>query len=379
MKLCLVVQPDSANGGHMMQCNGLTVIDWRWRSLLVGMMLLALVACRAPTPDTSAQNRTVLVMQVGAASGVSGAVFAGDVRAREESPLAFRVGGKISKRHVDAGSRVQQGQVLAELDAADAGLQVAAAQAEVDRLQGDLQRYRALLAQKLISQSAFDAQQSAHRAARAQLDVLQNQRAYTQLRAPQHGVIASRLAEAGQVVAAGQAMFTLAADSGREIAISLPESRIRDFHTGQAASVELWAVPDVRLAGVIREIAAAADPQTRTYAARVALDHDSAKQVELGQSARVMIAENAQIGIRLPLSALQRNAQNEASVWVVDAQHQIQLRRVDVGAYSEETVPVRAGLKAGEWVVAAGGHLLQEAEIIKPVDRNNRPVNVQVP
>lgn len=363
----------------MMHFNGMAITNRLGRGLLVGMLLAVLVACRAPTAETNAQGRTVLVLQAGASSGVSGAVFAGDVRAREESPLAFRVGGKISKRHVDAGARVQQGQVLAELDAADAGLQVAAAQAEVDRLQGDLQRYRTLLAQKLISQSAFDAQQSAHRAARAQLDVLQNQRGYTQLRAPKDGVIAARIAEAGQVVAAGQAIFTLAADSGREIAISLPESRIRDFHTEQSAMVELWAAPGVQLAGTIREIAAAADPQTRTYAARVALDHDSAQQVALGQSARVMIVGNEGSGIRLPLSALQRNAQNEAAVWVVDAKNQITLRRVQVGAYSEESVPVHAGLKVGEWIVAAGGHLLQEAEVIKPVDRNNRPVTVQVP
>ena len=71
------------------------------------------------------------------------------------------------------------------------------------------------------------------RPSRAQLDVARNAAGYAQLRAPRDGVIANRQAEAGQVVAAGQAVFTLAGDAGREVAIALPEARIREFHVGQ--------------------------------------------------------------------------------------------------------------------------------------------------
>src|SRR5690606_6503689 len=125
-------------------------------------------------------------------------------------------------------------------------LQVEAARADMQRLGGDLERYRALLARKLVSQSAFDAQQAAWRAARAQYELMRNQAGYARLLAPRDGVIASRQAEAGQVVAAGQAIFVLAADGEREVAISLPESRIRDFSTGQKAVVEPWNAPGLR-------------------------------------------------------------------------------------------------------------------------------------
>lgn len=344
-------------------------------ALPVLAMALALVGCGDATQAPEAA-RKVLVVRPGAAADMAAEAFAGEVHAHQESALAFRVGGNLSKRFVDAGQPVKQGQVLAELDPGDAQLQASAAQADMARLGGDLERYRKLLAQKLVSQSAFDAQQAAYRAARAQYELARNQSAYTRLRAPRDGVIAARQAEAGQVVAAGQPIFLLAADGGREVAIGLPEARIRDFRTGQPAIVELWSAPGRRLPGHIREIAAAADPQTRTYAARVALDGALAAEAGLGQSARVFVADAAGGGLHLPLAAVQRGDGGATAVWVVDAAGTARQRAVKLGGYGEDSVPVLDGVKAGEWVVAAGGHLLREGEKVAPVDRRNRPVAV---
>jgi multidrug efflux system membrane fusion protein len=303
--------------------------------------------------------------------------YAGEIHARQESLLSFRIGGNLVHRAVDAGDRVRAGQVLAELDPGDSRLQLDAAQAEMSRLGGDLERYRKLLAQKLVSQSAFDAQQAAYRAARAQYELMRNQAGYTRLRAPSDGVIAARLAEAGQVVAAGQTVFTLAADGGREVAIALPESRIRGFRVGQPVLVELWNAPGVRLPGRIREIAPAADATARTYATRVALQDDAARQVELGQSARVYIREGdvQAAALAIPLSAIQRGADGKAAVWVVDPQTRtLEAKPVRLGPFGESSVPVLAGLEARDWVVAAGGHLLRAGQRVEPVDRDNRPV-----
>ena len=225
-----------------------------------GMAMALLVALAAgcggkDAPD--APPRPVWVVQPQAAAGDAMLAFPGEVRAREESPLSFRVGGKLVRRAVDAGARVEQGQVLAELDPADQALQaqaaqaqLAAAEAELARSKGDLDRYAKLVEQQLVSRSAYDAQRAAYeaaagqaRAARAQWDVTRNQAGYTALRAPRTGVIASRQAEAGQVVAAGQTIFVMAADGGREVAIDLPEARIREFKVGDAARIELWSTP----------------------------------------------------------------------------------------------------------------------------------------
>lgn len=356
---------------------------------LAAMVLVAagLSACGGKE-EAPGSKRAVWVVQAEAGGAGSGLAFPGEIHAREESPLAFRVGGKLVRRVVDAGARVTQGQVLAELDPADQALQaqaaqaqLAAAEAERVRAKGDLDRYARLVDQQLVSRSAYDAQKAAYeaaagqaRAARAQADVTRNQAGYTELRAPRDGVIASRQAEAGQVVAAGQTVFVIAADGGREVAIDLPEDRIRQFKVGDAAQVELWNAPGRRLPGTIREIAPAADAQTRSFGARVALDESARGEVELGQSARVYLPRSTGDGdLRVPLSALQRGEDGMAAVWVVRGDKALRVP-VTAGTFGSDSVPVSGGLKAGDWVVAAGGHLLREGEPVAPVDRDNRPV-----
>lgn len=345
--------------------------------LAVGLVVaITLAACGKPEAPADTA-RPVLVVHPSGGPQQALTAYAGEIRAREESALSFRVGGSLVKRLVDAGDRVRRGQLLAELDPGDAGLQVAAAQAEMARLGGDLARYRKLVAQKLVSQSAFDAQQAAYRAARAHYELMRNQSAYTRLHAPRDGVIANRLAEAGQTVTAGQAIYTLAGDAGREVAIALPESRIREVRVGQPVVVELWSAPGQRLPGRVREISPAADPQARTYAARIALEGVAVAAVELGQSARVYMQQTGErAALSVPLSAVQRGADGKASsLWVVDpATRRVRLVPVELGSYGEDTVPVMGGLVADAWVVAAGGHLLREGQLVAPVDRDNRPV-----
>ena len=238
----------------------------------------------------------------------------------------------------------------------------------------------------MISRSALDEQAAAFKAAQGQVDaarananVLGNQAGYAQLRAPADGVIASREpdAEAGQVVAAGQTLFTLAADDGREVRIDLPEAMLRDFPVGTAVQVEPWSRSGPMLPGTIREVAAAADPQSRTFAARVSLAADALADVSLGQSARVhgQVGGNGKQALQLPLAALQRGADDRASVWVVDrSTSRLKAVPVTAGAYGSDTVPVLSGITASDWVVAAGGHLLRAGQSVTAVDRQNRPV-----
>ena len=352
----------------------------------------AFLAACGSDEATAEAPRPVLVVHPGAADGLSLSAFAGEIRAKEESTLSFRIGGQLVKRNVDAGDRVRKGDVLAQLDPGDLRLQVDAAQAQVAAAEAELARAASerkrsapLADQKLISRSAQDAIDATYsaalgqaRSARAQLDVARNQNAYSQLRAPRDGVIATRTAEAGQTVSAGQAVFTLAGDAGREVAIALPESRIRDFTVGQPVLVELWSKPGERLPGRIREISAAADPQARTYASRVALDPKAMREVDLGQSARVYVSERRNgtaTTLRLPMSALQRDAKGATAVWVVDpATQALRMTPVRVGPLGQESVPVLSGVRATDWVVAAGGHLLREGQVVAPVDRENRPV-----
>ena len=357
----------------------------RLATVLLAALLLG--ACgREPAPPEAA--RPVLVVTPSDAAQSDALAFAGEVRAREESPLSFQVGGQLVRRLVDAGARVRRGQVLAEIDPGDLRLQaqsaqaqLAAAEAEYARARTDRARYAQLVDQQLVSRSTMDAQDAAYRAAQAQLnsvraqaEVAGNQAGYTQLLAPRDGVIASRQAEAGQVVAAGQTIFTFAGDEGREVAIALPESRIAAFSVGQRAWIELWNRPGVRLPGTLREIAPAADAQARTYAARVAVDDSAREGLELGQSARVHFELTDGDALRVPLTAIQPGVDGGKAVWVVDPQTRT-LRSVPVetGAFGAQTVPILKGLAPDALVVAAGGHLLREGQAVTPVGRDNRP------
>jgi multidrug efflux system membrane fusion protein len=338
----------------------------------------------APAPGV----RPVLVVRPDGAAEAQ-ASYAGEIRAREEAALSFRVGGKLVERHVDVGDRVRAGQVLAVLDAGDlqaqvraAEAQLAAAQAQFERARADQARFAALGEDRLVSRSTIDAQNAAATAARgqvdaarAQLEVARNQRGYTQLRAPENGVIAARQAEAGQVVAAGQPVFTLAADGTRDVMFAVGERMANAIRPGEPVRVELWAQPDRRWPGRVREIAPVADPASRTFAVRASLDAP-AGTFDLGQSARVHLGPTTGGSKRLavPLSAVQRN-DGSTAVFVVDPKTSaLRLQPVQLGAYGEEHVPVLRGLEADAWVVAAGGHLLQAGQKVRPVDRDNRPL-----
>jgi multidrug efflux system membrane fusion protein len=353
--------------------------------MLLGVSTFLLASCGGDEAPEEAPRPVLVTHPV--ASGQTATAFAGEVRAREESPLSFRVGGKLVERRVEVGDHVRRGQVLAVLDPGDlqaqaraAQAQLAAAEAELGRARADQARFARLANDQLVSRSTLDAQNAAAtaaqgqvNAARAELEVARNQAEYSQLRATRDGVIAARNAEAGQVVAAGQTVFSLAADGVREIAIALPEGMVSSVAVGQPVQVEAWSQPGNRWNGRIREISPAADPASRTFAARVTVDAP-AGAIELGQSARVYLPTHGNGGLSVPLSALQRQNGGSA-VFVVDAKTStVKLRPVQTGAFGEDRVPVKSGLAASDWVVAAGGHLLRDGQKVQPVDRDNRPV-----
>ena len=195
--------------------------------------------------------RSALVAHPQSADTLHAEVYSGDVHARYESQLGFRVAGKIKARLVDVGAHVETGQVLAELDPIDLKLQAASAQANLSAAQAsrdlalaERNRYRALLDKHFISQTQFDTQENTLKAAQAQvaqaqaaLAVARNQAEYTTLRADHAGVITAISAEAGQVVTAGQAIATLARDGATEVEIAVPENRVGDYAVGTSAEI----------------------------------------------------------------------------------------------------------------------------------------------
>jgi multidrug efflux system membrane fusion protein len=357
--------------------------------LLLAATLLAPLAGCTSEATVAPPARPAIVQQPQPATSVVTDTYAGEVRARYESVLGFRIAGKVQVRNVDVGARVRKGDVIAELEPQDAELALSSAQAQVAWAKADLalakaelDRHAAMLQKKYISQALFDARQNAYDAAAARLKQAQaqaavaaNQAGYTALRADADGVITDVNIEAGQVVAAGQPVVTLAHDGDMEVAIDVPESRIAVFQPQQPVVVEIWAQDNARVAGTIRELAPEADATSRTYAVRVTLD--DASKVQLGMTARVFLnAGDAPQALLLPLAALHEK-DGAPAVWVLDARTRaVKLAPVKIGAYREDGVTIVEGLGPQQWVVAAGVHKLSEGQVVKPVDAANKPVKL---
>jgi RND family efflux transporter MFP subunit len=337
--------------------------------LLALLFLPFVVACSKETPIVVPAERPALTLQVGGIAGEIAASYSGEIRARHEIPLGFRVGGKVAARLVDVGAVVHSGQVLARLDVGDATLQMGAAEAQLTLARAEVERYRLLFAKKFISQSALDAKETALQAATAQAGLARNQSGYTNLVAEHAGVVVATLAEVGQVVTTAQAVVKLAQDGEREVAIAVPEAQFSALKVGDTADVILFSGSAERhLAGRLRELSPAADPASRTYPARITLT-DSAPDAALGMTAQVRFASRTSKSAQLiiPLTAIFQQDKNMA-VWIVAKDHSVSLRPITVAAYRENGAVIASGLAAGERIVSNGVHRLSAGEKIQAID-----------
>ncbi|WP_367154567.1 efflux RND transporter periplasmic adaptor subunit [Methylomonas sp. HYX-M1] len=349
--------------------------------LLSGVLLALSIGCsdQNKTPQSLARPVKVFRIEQNAVAGARS--FAGEVRARIETPLSFRVAGKMLERKVDVGDPVRKGQPLAILDGNDYRLavqaikaQLAAARADSNFLRDDLTRYRELLTQQVISPPEFERHETAYATARertaaleAQLGEALNQLNYTELHADRDGVVTALTVEAGQVLAAGQAVVTLAQLDEKEVHFDVPEHRLQEIQRQQDVNVALWFDDNRRIKARIREIASAADPISRTYRIKATL-LEGLDAAQLGMTATVQLAANTASGIAIPLSAVYtpQNQTDHPLVWLVDEQ-----------AATVKSVPVKLGetlageriavegVAAGQLLVSAGVQRLAEGQSVR--------------
>jgi RND family efflux transporter MFP subunit len=298
------------------------------------------------------------------------------VRARVESRLGFRVGGKIIKRPAEPGQRVQAGQVLAQLDPQDLQLAADAARAQValastnhDLAAADFRRYAALKDQNFISGAELERRETTLKAARAQLDQARaqlaaqgNQARYASLVADVSGVVTAVEAEPGQVVAAGAPVVRIAQDGSRDVVFAVPEDKVAAIRPGSPVTVRAWS-SEGSMSGKVREVAASADPVTRTFTVKVALE--AAQPPPLGATVYVtpqaLSIAGAQV-IKLPTSALRQEGKGTA-VWVLErASMSLRSQPVQVAAADGNEAVIAGGLQPGMQVVVAGVHVLSAGQ-----------------
>ncbi len=349
-------------------------------------ILLTLVACESEkAAESKPEIRPVRAQQIQLKKLSKPTSYSGEVKARYVTDLAFRVAGKLVERKVDVGVEVKKGQLLARIDPTDYKLSVVSskaqmnsAQADVDKASADLARYKNLLEKGVISRTEFDRYQNIYNTTlaklnqtKALLDVDENKANYTDLFADADGVITEVLAERGEVVAQGQAIIRLARPQEKEISISISENRLDELNKSNELNISLWAYPQLKLRGKIREISPNADPVTRTYNVRVTILNPT-DDVHLGMTATVILQRHTTQAVALlPLTALYAQGE-KPTVWIVDTKtHQVKLTPVQLSEFYGNYVTVTQGLSDGQWVVTAGTHKLHEGQIVRLLDEPN--------
>jgi membrane fusion protein, multidrug efflux system len=250
--------------------------------------------------------------------------------------------------------------------AADAArAQLAAARTSHALAAADFKRYQALKDQDFISGAELERRDAVVHAARAQLDQAQaqlsvqgNQATYASLHADAAGVVTAVLAERGQVVAAGAPVVQLAQDGVRDVVFSVPEDKLATIRLGAEVQVSRWSLPGT-LKGLVREVAASADPATRTFAVKVAVQTKDALALGSTVSVWPMALQPSGLAvIKLPTSALRQEGQSTV-VWVLDGTSMtVKSQVVQVATADGNDVVVTGGLQPGMQVVVAGVHVL---------------------
>jgi RND family efflux transporter MFP subunit len=339
---------------------------------------LSLTACK-PQSETDARTTDRLVQTVKAQPAASlERAYTGVVRARVQSDLGFRVQGKLIERLVDTGQVVKLGQPLMRIDPTDYAHAVTVQTGDVDAARArsvqaaaDERRYSALVASGAVSQLTYDQAKAAAdsakallSAAEAQQKVARNQGDYSVLLADADGTIVETLTEPGQVVIAGQTVIRLAHAGPREAAVDLPETERPEI--GAAADASLYG-NRIHVSTHLRQLSDAAALRTRTFEARYVLDGEGAK-APLGTTVTLHLATLRPTAVvEVPLGAIDDEGKGPG-VWIVDAKtSQVSYRPVQLQQFGGESAIVSDGLRAGEQIVASGGHYLRDGEHVRVV------------
>lgn len=345
--------------------------------------------------------------------------YTGTVKARVESNISFRVGGKITQRLVDVGQPIKRGQALFRLDPTDLSHAVTAkeesvesqinsveskqgnleaARARLVQAESDEQRYKNAAAVGVVTDQAYDQYKAAAESARAyfkaaqadvkaatdqasalmaQKKVAQNESDYSTLFSDADGVVTDIMAEPGQVVAVGQSVAKIAHCGPREASISLPET-VRP-PIGQTVEAQVYDTKIPVCKARLRQLSQAADPLTRTFEARYVLSGQAAN-APLGSTVAIAIESSRpqKLEATVPLTALVDKGRG-TGVWTVDlGSSVVHFRAVTVSVLGNEDAVIVDGLKPGEMFVSQGAHLLHENEKVRIAIAGNNDTEATV-
>lgn len=377
------------------------------------------VSCgpRAPAERTG-ETITVRVQKPERVRRPATVAASGTVEGAETVELAFQVAGRAARVLVEEGQRVRRGELLAELDASDyrfgleaAEAQAAAARANLDkaragvraeeleqaraayaRAEDEYHRYRQLYERRSMAPADFAKVEAAWRAARAQLEMAERgareedrraadavagqaqaqveasrkRVADTRLVSPIDGVVARRGIDPGEMAGAGVPVFSIVALDPARVRVGIPEADIGEVRRGQRAVVLVPSLGNEEFAGTVETVGVAADPNSRTYSAKIAVPNPRLR-LKAGMIAETRVAVDRMAeAIVIPGEAIVRDPQGATLVYVYyPEKRRVHARRVETGAVNGRSVEVASGLAADDLVVVAGQHRVREGSAVE--------------
>ena len=363
----------------------------------------------------------VTVVTVGRAAGKTELTLPGTVQAIAEAPVLARGTGYLAKRYVDIGDRVSAGQVLAEVEAPEQDQQVIQAKAALDQAQSAVQQTEANLNQARTNEKmarvtadrwnnlagkgavsrqendVYQAQADSQRAnvqavekavaaarsnvgaAQANLTRLVEVQAYRKVRAPFAGVITMRNVDAGALVTEGQTLlFRIAQTDRLRIYISVPQSAASSVRVGQEATISVPESPGKRVAGRVTRTANALDPATRTLLTEVQAANANGALFP-GTYAQVTLSTPRQEPPLLVRGDSLVVRSDGPQVAVVDENHLVHFRRVQLGRDFGDRLEVLSGLESGAQVIVNPGDSAREGIKVNTVVLPDKPAPTPAP
>ncbi|WP_435099605.1 efflux RND transporter periplasmic adaptor subunit [Arhodomonas sp. AD133] len=346
-------------------------------TLAVIMATTVLGQGTGPSREESVDSpaRPVRVMTVTADTMTEQRQLPGQIQAAHTSAVSFQVAGRIDRFPVREGEVVDEGALIAGLDATDYRLALREAKVRADQLQRDLERKQALRADGHLSEAALDDTRSAYELARVKVDQATQNLGYTEIEAPFEALVAERLVDSYTNVPAGEPVALLQDVSALDVEVSVPEitmARVRREDI-RAINATLSARPQRRFPLTLKEVATQPDPGTRTYKVTFSMDNPEDITVLPGMSATVTvtIAASGDEGFVVPAGAVATAADGSHRVWLYDeATGTVHARAVTLGSLAGRHVRIVAGLDGGETIAAAGAGFLAEGQRVRPVPAN---------
>ena len=281
----------------------------------------------------------------------------GTVQAVERAEISAKISGNIIALPVDLGSRVKQGELLAELNPGEISAQVQQAKAQLEQARRNLLREENLLKKNAATPETVKSLQDSARIAEAAYRETLTMLDYARITAPFAGIVTRKIANIGDLATPGKPLLNIEEENNLQVLTDIPEAMILRIKKNDRLKVFVPAA-SLTFEGTVAEVSPVADPSSRTAPIKLRISANA--KLRSGQFARVTLAMAAAETLTVPAEAVVAFGQMEKAFVVIDGK--ARLRLVRSGAKTDGQIEILSGLVEDETVIVAGRQMLRDGQ-----------------